>query len=195
MSRADIGRIVESERSNARLGWVLIAFIAVVAAANLLEGDLLGAGFAASIVALVSFPSIAFGSPRAMLPWEVLAVVTLPMIGRTIAPPMIAEVATYLGVAAIALVIAVELHLFTTVEMSYRFAVVFVVITTIATAGIWAVTRWIADLILGTGFLVSEDALMWEFVASTVAGIGAGIVFEWYVRRRLDPARFAGGVE
>ncbi|WP_049899046.1 hypothetical protein [Halococcus agarilyticus] len=194
MSWADIGGIVESEHRNAQIGWLLVTLVVLAAVANLVAGDLLDGAFAASVAVLVVVPPLAFGSLRTMLPWEVLAIAAFPMLGRTIAPSVVAEVATYLGVAAIALVIAVELHLFTSVEMSYRFAVVFVVITTMAAAGIWAVGRWLADLYLGTGFLVSEDALMWEFVASTVAGVGAGIVFEWYVRRRLDAARFAGGV-
>jgi hypothetical protein len=193
MSRADVGGIVESEHRNAQVGWLLITLVALAAAANLVAGDLLDAAFATSAAVLVVVPPLAFGSLRTMLPWEVLALAAFPMVGRTIAPSIVAEVATYLGVAAIALVIAVELHLFTPVEMSYRFAVAFVVVTTMATAGIWAVARWLADLTLSTGFLAAEDALMWEFVASTVAGIGAGIVFEWSVRRRLDATRFPGG--
>jgi hypothetical protein len=193
MSRADVGGIVESEHRNAQVGWLLITLVALAAAANLVAGDLLDAAFATSAAVLVVVPPLAFGSLRTMLPWEVLALAAFPMVGRTIAPSIVAEVATYLGVAAIALVIAVELHLFTPVEMSYRFAVAFVVVTTMATAGIWAVARWLADLTLSTGFLAAEDALMWEFVASTVAGIGAGIVFEWSVRRQLDATRFPGG--
>ena len=193
MSRADVGGIVESEHRNAQVGWLLITLVALAAVANLVAGDLLDAAFATSAAVLVVVPPLAFGSLRTMLPWEVLALAAFPMVGRTIAPSIVAEVATYLGVAAIALVIAVELHLFTPVEMSYRFAVAFVVVTTMATAGIWAVARWLADLTLSTGFLAGEDALMWEFVASTVAGIGPGIVFEWSVRRQLDATRFPGG--
>ena len=188
MSRADLDRLVESERANALLAWVCVAFVAVVAAVSLLRGNLLWAVFTAGIVVLSVVPPIAVRSPRAMVPWEVLALAALPTLARAFAPP-VAEIATYLAVAALALVVAVELHLFTSVEMSYRFAVVFVVITTMATAGAWAVTRWVADLYLGTGFLASEDQLMWEFVASTVAGVGAGLFFEGYVRRRLPPER------
>jgi hypothetical protein len=188
MSRADLGRLVESERANALLAWTFVAFVAAVAVASLFRGNLLWAVFSGGIVVLSVVPPIAVRSPRAMVPWEVLALVALPTLGRAFAP-VFAEVATYLAVAALALVIAVELHLFTSVDMSYRFAVVFVVIATMATAGVWAVVRWIADLYLGTGFLAAEDALMWEFVASTVAGVGAGLFFEGYVRRRLRTER------
>jgi hypothetical protein len=193
MSRADLGRLVESERANALLAWTFVAFVAAVAVVSLVRGNLLWAVFAAGVVALSVLPPIAIRSPRAMVPWEVLALAALPTLARAFAPP-VAGVATYLAVAALALVAAAELHLFTTVEMSYRFAIAFVVITTLATAGIWAVVRWVADLYLGTGFLTTGNALMWEFVASTIAGLGAGLFFEGYVRRRLRTERLPEGI-
>ena len=194
MSQADLGRIVTSERLNARLAWAVVAGVALVALVSLLGGNVLWAGFAASVVGLSLLPPVMLGSRRAMLPWEVLTLAALPTVGRTVASPVVGELATYLAVATLALVVAVELHLFTPVEMSYRFAVAFVVITTMAAAGVWAVVRWVADIYLGTGFLGSENALMWEFVASTVAGVGAGVFFEGYVRRRLHTERFPEGV-
>jgi uncharacterized membrane protein YjjP (DUF1212 family) len=76
--------------------------------------------------------------------------------------------------------------------MSPTFAVAFVAITTMAVAGVWAAGRWSADIWLGTEFLHAlgdteeaiERAIMLEFVASTIAGVLAGIVFEFYVRRQ-----------
>ncbi len=194
MSRADLGRVIESERLNATLAWALVAFVVIVALVTLFRGDLLWAGFAVSVAVLAILPTIVLRSPRAMLPWEVVAIAVFPTVGRALAPPVIGNLTMYLSVAALALVVAVELHLFTTVDMNYQFAVVFVVITTMAVAGAWAVVRWVADLYLGTGFLASGEALMWEFVASTVAGVGAGIVFEGYVRRRLHTERLPEGV-
>lgn len=188
MSRADIDRLIEGKRANALLAWIFVAFVAVVAVVSLVRGQMLWAIFAASVVVLSVLPAVVLRSALVMVPWEVLALAALPTLARAFRPP-VSGISTYLAVAALALVVAVELDLFTSVEMSYRFAVGFVVITTLAAAGAWAVVRWIADLYLGTGFLGSEDALMWEFVASTVAGIGAGLFFEGYVRRRLPPER------
>jgi hypothetical protein len=193
MSRADLGRLVESERANALLAWTFVAFVATGAVVSLFRGNLLWAVFTVAVVAFSVLPAVAARSPLVMVPWEVLALAALPTLARAFAPA-VAGVATYLAVAALALVVAVELDLFTTVEMSYRFAVVFVVIATVATAGAWAVTRWIADLYLGTGFLSSGNALMWEFIASTVAGVGAGLFFEGYIRRQLRPERLPEGV-
>jgi hypothetical protein len=90
------------------------------------------------------------------------------------------------------LVIAVELHAFTTVEMTPGFALLLVVVTAVAAAGVLAVVRWLVDTWLGTGFLLTpgvepeliETGLMWEFVYSTLAGVAAGVLFEVYFRRR-----------
>jgi hypothetical protein len=131
-----------------------------------------------------------------MLPWEVSALCALPILGRALSTvTLTGQLATYLSVAGIALVVAVELHLFTPVRMTDTFAVGFVVVATLAMAGLWAVVRWVADLTLGTTLLldpalsehVIERQLMWEFVASTAAGVIAGLVFTLYVRRRIEP--------
>jgi hypothetical protein len=62
-----------------------------------------------------------------------------------------------------------------------------------ATAGVWAVVQWLSDVYLGTGFVLTGDpeavverTLMLDFVAATVAGLLAGVVFELYFRRYAD---------
>lgn len=189
-----IGEIIEDERVNAGLAWALVGFILVVGGASVLEGDLLWAGFALVLAVLAAAPAVRLGRPRAMLPWEVLVLASLPLLGRVLATvPLTGTLATYLSVSAVALVLAVELHVFTPVRMNHTFAVVFVVVATMAAAGIWAVVRWLSDIYLGTSLLVlpgqtlheAEEALMWEFVFSTVAGVAAGVVFDRYFRRRV----------
>ncbi|ADJ14543.1 hypothetical protein [Halalkalicoccus jeotgali] len=183
MGSTVIDSFIETESRNAIAAWLLAGFVLAVAASSLLVGDLLWAGFAAFVCVLAVLPAVAFRSGRVTPPWEVLALASGPLVVRTFGPGGVGEFATYLSVAAIALLVAVELNAFTPVRMTSGFAVAFVVIATMATAGAWAVVRWIADLYLATGFLGSEEALMWEFVASTAAGIVAGIVFELYFRR------------
>jgi hypothetical protein len=196
MAEVDVTQLLGDERINAVLGWVLVAAILLVAVASALEGDILWAGFAAAVAVLVALPPVAFLSARTMLPWEILLLAGLPILGRAVATFRVSsQVATYLSVAALALIVAVELNTFTSVRMSSTFAVVFVAITTMAAAGVWAVVRWSLDILFGTAFLfepgLSEETIergvMLEFVASTVAGLLAGIVFEFYVRRRASP--------
>ena len=176
--------VVEDRRVNAALAWLLVGFILLVVAESLLGGDLLWAGFAAFVAAVALVPAVAHRNHAVMLPWEVLALAALPILGRALATMVFTtRVATYLSVAALALIVAVELHAFTAVKMTHWFAVLFVVVATIATAGVWAVVQWLSDELLGTAFIHSEHRLMWDFVAATVVGGMAGVIFEWYFRR------------
>ena len=185
-------QVFDDARANAVLAWILIGFVAAVAVGNVLSGTLLWAGFAGTVVVLAVLPPLQFWTARAMLPWEVLLLAVLPLLGRTFATvPVTSQLFTYLSVAAIALIVAVELHVFTPVKMNQAFAVSFVVIATLAAAGIWAVVRFALDETLGTAFLLDpalteaeiEHDLMLEFVYSTAAGLLGGVVFEWYFRR------------
>lgn len=182
MNTSGLGQTLRSERINALLAWVLVGFVAVVAVVNI-GIDPLWAGFAACVAVLGVIPAVAVRSLRAMLPWEVLALASLPLLAQTFRTPGTGQIATYLAVAAVALIVAVELHVFTPVDMNYSFAVLFVVVTTVAAAGVWAIIRWSADIYLGISFGLTERELMFEFVASTIAGLLAGIIFELYFRR------------
>jgi len=193
MEVTSVGRLLREQRLNAILAWVLGSVLGVAAVVSLLEGELLWAGFALVVGVVVLLPPLKLRDTTVMLPWEILLLAGLPVLGRAFATvPVTGQLATYLSVAALALIVAAELELFTPVEMSYGFAIVFVVVTTLATAGIWAVVRWLSDIWLGTTLLldptvsehVVERRLMWEFVASTVAGVVAAFVFEYYLRRR-----------
>lgn len=190
--------IVESQRLNAALAWLLVGFLVVAAGANVSGGSVVWAGFVAAVAVLAVVPAIRYRDPLRMLPWEVLLVASLPVVGRTLVIgqrvggfTLTGRVTTYLAVAAVALVVAVELDVFTSVRMNDAFALLFVVVTTTAAAGIWAVVQWAADLFLGTSLLldgrpesVIEAELMWDFVAATLAGLLAGLLFEYYFRRR-----------
>jgi len=199
--------LMGNTRLNAILGWVLLLALALVGVESALDGDWVWVIVSATVVILGVLPPVVFRDVQVMLPWEVLALGIVPLFVRGLASGPLANVAAYLGVAAVALVIAVDLEVFTTVRMTEWFAVVFVVVTTMATVGIWAVLRWLSDVFLGTTLLyptpppvspameeVALEALMWDFVAATVGGVLAGVTFALYFRRvaagrnRLPPA-------
>jgi len=196
MADPSVEELFSDQRINAVLAWIVVAAVVLIAVGSFLTGDVLWAGFAGVVAALMLLPPVAFLSARTMLPWEILLLAGLPILGRAVATFQVSsQIATYLSVAALALIVAVELHSFTTVEMSPTFAVVFVAIATMATAGVWAVVRWSLDITLGTTFMFQpglteaeiERGVMLEFVASTAAGLLGGIIFEFYVRRRATP--------
>jgi len=189
----DLAGLFEDHRVNAALAWLVVGLFAANAATELvLLGDVPAALFALGVAALAVLPAVRFGNPRIMLPWEVLALAALPLLGRLFATVPITEaLATYLAIAAIALVVAVELHVFTAVRMTLGFAITSVVVFTMAAAGTWAVVRW---AVFGPSFVASNEALMVEFVYSIVAGGVAAAVFEGYVRRTANLDRLPPGV-
>lgn len=188
MDTPGLERIIRNHRNNAILSWILVSLVVVASIGALLTGDLLWTVFTATVVLIAIAPAVSFGSVWTMPPWEVLLLATLPTIGGLLATTLVTgQIATYLSVAALALLVAVDLNVFTPVEMSDGFAVLFVVVTTMATAGVWAVLRWSADIVLNTGFLTSERTLMLEFVASAIAGLVAGVVFVYYFRQLARP--------
>jgi hypothetical protein len=203
--------LFERRGLNAALGWVFVGVLVVAAGGAVFDGRPLWAGFTLTLVALAVAPAVAFRRLDAMVPWEVLALASVPAVGRLLivgqtvgGVTLTGRVTTYVAVAAAALIVAVELDVFTSVRMTHMFAVLFVVVTTVATAGLWAEARWLSDTLLGTQVLldgrsehVVEEALMWDFVAATVAGAVAGVCFEYYFRRYADttpryPADAAG---
>ena len=195
----DVTKLLRDRRLNALLAWLVVGLFLTLGVGSVLDGQALWTVFAATLVFLAVLPPLAFRSVEAMLPWEMLLLAALPVAGRLFATiPATGTLSTYLSVAAVALIVAVELHLFTPVKMTPRFAVVFVSVTTLATAGVWAVVRWVSDLLLGTAFLLDpalskhaiEEALMWEFVASAIAGVGAGLFFAVYMQSQLATATF-----
>ncbi|MGB9987693.1 hypothetical protein [Salarchaeum japonicum] len=244
MSQSEqLGSLLEDRRLNAVLAWILVAFVALVAVESALDADWVWVGVTLVVAVLAVVPPVAYSNPRVMLPWEVLALAFLPELARALlSTPFIVDLATYFSVAALALVVAVELDVFTTVRMTEWFAVLFVVLSTLATAGVLAVGQWLSDVFFRTDFLYPEppeipadvadggavdtllwlsdvfvgttftgptalyvppsveeaalNTLMWDFVAATLVGLLAGVVFERYFRRRADARlRLPEGVE
>ncbi|QFU83721.1 hypothetical protein [Natronorubrum aibiense] len=196
MSQTPLEKLIADDRFNAVLSWLLVVAIALIGLSEFVTGGLLWTTFAAALVVLVVLPPLAVRSWLAMLPWEVLVLAALPVLGMALEfDRLTGDFVSYLSVAAIALVVAVELQTFTTVRMIPSFAVVFVAVTTMAAAALWALFRWSAAGFLGVPFPSDHDAVMWEFVYSAVAGLGAGVVFELYFRRlgRSEPYRPADG--
>ncbi|WP_336358444.1 hypothetical protein [Haloarcula sp. CGMCC 1.6347] len=121
------------------------------------------------------------------VPAELLGLVAVPVLVRAFGG--FPQVTPFLVVAGVALLLAVVLDACTSLTMTPRFATVFVVIVTMAVAGVWAVGIYATDTLLGTTFLDGQTELMWDLVTAAGAGIVAGVVFELYVERSARIAR------
>jgi hypothetical protein len=188
-----LARLFRSGRTNALVAWAMVAVLVGAFVESLLRFDLLPMALVAGITAVVIAPAVAARNPRVMPPWEVLGLALLPVLVRALFGGELGTFATYLAIAAFALIVTVELQMFTTLRVTHWFAVVFVVLTTMATAAAWTVLRWNADRLLGTAYLTTNDALMIEWVYVTLAGVAAGVLFDAYFRRRGARLRSAIG--
>ncbi|GAA0537749.1 hypothetical protein ABNG02_12770 [Halorubrum ejinorense] len=179
-----LARLVRDGRLNALVAWAMIAALAGVLVESALDYDLLSAAIVVGLGAVVLAPTVAARDWRAMLPAELVTLALLPVLVRAVFGGELGTFATYVAIAALALVITVDLHMFTTLRVTHWFAVLFVVLATLATAAVWTVLRWNLDQRVGTEFLTTNDALMLEWMYVTLAGLAAGILFDGYFRRR-----------
>lgn len=167
--------------TNAVLGWVVVAVLAVVAVERALLGELLWSGMAVAVILVALVPPVRARRPTEMLSWEVLALSALPAVLRLFG--VLVDAMAYVSVAALALAIVAELDAFTSVEMTPGFSVVFVVVVTMAVAGLWTIGRYFSDAYLGTSLIGGANAAMWDLVAATAIGLVAGLLFELYFHR------------
>lgn len=187
-----LGALFKNSRTNAIISWLLVGVLGLVFIESLLDVDRLWILFVGITGVIVVLPAVVYRDWRVMLPWELLTLALLPILVRALAGGELGIFGYYLSVAALALLITVELHMFTAVKLNHWFAVFFVVLTTLASVAAWSVIRWNSDRLLGTEFLlepgVSQDAanaaLMVEFMWVAVAGLVAGVLFDAYFRRR-----------
>lgn len=181
---AVLERLFRNGRVNAILAWVLVGVLGLVFVESALDLDLQWLVFVLAAAAIVLLPPAAYGDWRVMLPWELLVLALLPILVRGAFGGTVGTFASYLAVAALALVVTVELHMFTSLRMTHWFAVVFVVLTTLATVAAWTILRWNLDHTFDTTYLSTNEALMAEWLSVTLAGVAAGLLFDSYFRRR-----------
>ncbi|QCS42464.1 hypothetical protein [Natrinema versiforme] len=177
-------RLFRSGRTNALLAWLVVGVLATVFVESALDFDRQWLVFVAGVGTVVLIPPVAYGEWRVMLPWELLVIATLPILVRGLFGGSVGTFAAYLAVAGLALLITVELHMFTSLQVTHWFAIAFVVLTTLASVAAWTMVRWNLDRAFGTSYLSTNEVLMAEWLSVTVAGLAAGVLFDAYFRRR-----------
>jgi len=176
---------VRDARINAAIAWVLVGVLATVAVTAFLEFLLVRMALAALAALVAIAPALASGTWTRTVPWPLLVLCTIALSMGGIGVSSFADFVTGLSIAALGMLVVVSLQLTRTVRMTPNFAVVLVVLTTMATAGFWAVGSAASAQYLGTVFVETNDDLMAIFTAATLAGFVAGGLFRVYFRRRL----------
>ncbi|WP_241211146.1 hypothetical protein [Halorubrum lacusprofundi] len=119
-----IERLFRDSRTNALLGWAVVGVLLVAFAESALDADLQWMVFIGVVSVIVLVPAIAYRSWEVMLPWELIGLATFPILVRGVIGGTVGTFATYLALAGLALVVVVELHMFTELNVTHWFAVV-----------------------------------------------------------------------
>ncbi|AGB40009.1 hypothetical protein [Natronococcus occultus] len=180
---------VESSRNTA-LSWLLLAVLGASFVGGILLGRYESVLFSGVAIAVIAAPAAKFRDPTLMPPWYFVGLICLPVLWETFAPrPLLTAVVPSLALATLGLLIAVELHRFTSLRLVPWFAITLTVLFTLAMSGLLNIVRWSADVLFGTEFLLdgrAQDAInaavMIEFIYATIAGLLAGAIFYWYFR-------------
>ena len=177
-------QLIASSRTNAIFAWLLVPVLVSVFVESLLDLDAGWIVFVGVSGLIVLVPPISARDWRVMVPWELLVIALLPILVRGLVGGTVGTFPTYLALAALALIVTVQLQQFTDLRVTPWFAITLVVLTTLAAVAAWTVFRWNADRYLGTAYLVDNESLMLEWVSVALAGLAAGLLFESYFRRR-----------
>lgn len=173
--------VASSERLNALLGWLLITVLALAVVQYSLSGAWLWGSFTVVCLVVSLLPPWSMRNWEAMPPGPLLLIVTMGVLagGNQLYP----EIAGYVAVGSLGVLIAIELDVFTSVEMTRRFALGFAILSTLAVQGLWIIGQYYSDMWLGTGFLTSQRELQIDIVIVTVVGVTLGLLSEWYFTR------------
>jgi hypothetical protein len=176
-----LSSLARSERANAALGWTFAGVTAAIGIVSVAAGSLAWAGLWFLLSLVVVAPPVVTGDWASLVPWPLPAMAAGAAVVQSVG--LYPELAGYVAVASLALVAVVELDVFSSVEMSRRFTVVFAAMTTMAVQAWWTVVQFVSDWWFGTEFLRSQTELQWDIVAVTVVAIVVGGFFVWYFER------------
>lgn len=170
--------LIYGERENAILGWAMTGIVVLAAIESFLTDAYLWGSLAIFIVSILSLPAAVTGKVTAIAPWPLPFVAAVAVVLRAF--EFYPDITGYVAISTIALLLVLELTVYTEVELSRRFAVVFATMTTMALQAFWIIAQYYSDLWLGTDFLWSQTELQWDIVYVTAVGITLGFLAEWF---------------
>lgn len=173
--------LVYDERVNALLGWAATGIVALAAIESFLTDAYLWGGLAVLIVTIVALPVAVTGHSTAIVPWPIPFLAAVAVVLRAF--EFYPDITGYVAIGTIALLLVVELDVYTEIELSRRFAVVFATMTTMSLQAFWIIAQYSSDQWLGTKFLWSQTELQWDIVYVTAVSIALGVIAEWYFDR------------
>lgn len=191
MVRIDkLSKLLKKTALNAFLGWTMVLLLVLLGTGNFIYGRFIWTILIVFVIGIIIAPAIKMRKLSVMPPWYFILIAVIPVIGSSTAWYFFStSIPFYISVATISLLLAAEINWFTPVKMTANFAILVVIVTTLAISGLWHLTEWTLDIYLGTSYLLDNrspdlinDAVMHQFIYAAIAGIIAGILFGCYFR-------------
>ncbi|MDI3486444.1 MAG: hypothetical protein PWQ50_1664 [Methanolobus sp.] len=185
-----LNKILKNTPLNAFAGWTMVLFLTLLGIGNFIYGRFMWTILIAFVIGIIIIPAIRMRKLSVMPSWYFIFLAILPIIGSSTAWYFFStSIPFYISVATISLLVAAEINWFTSVKMTYKFAILLVIVTTLAISGLWHLVEWLLDIYFGTSYLLGgispdaiNDAVMYQFIYATIAGVAAGALFGWHFR-------------
>lgn len=175
--------VIEDNQANSVISWVVVVTLGLAAVGSIIDGEFVWAVFVAGGIVIILLPMGIRRDLSVMPPWEILVFAALPIFSQFLTlPDTIADLTTYLAILAVGTLVVVELHIFSSVKMTPRFAVGLIILVTMATAGMWTILQYASDVLLNTTLIKNKTTLMWDLVLATAISFVATPFFAMYFR-------------
>lgn len=186
--RVPVERMLEAEVS-----WACSLVLLALTIYAIYKFDVLWAVLGIASLALYLLPILSMLDPFKAIPWEITVILAAPMIlhysGSSQALTQnvgwwgdFSSLALAFSLSTIGFLMTVELQMYTNVRMNRPFAVVFVILFTLAAAGFWEVGLYLGDLHYGTHHQGTNEDVMMTLVWVLVGGILMGLFYTLYLR-------------
>ncbi len=195
MERTDrLSKLLRNTPLNAFAGWTIVFILSLISIVNLMDGRLTWFILVFFVICIIIAPAMLLRKPYVMPSWYFIVLAILPIIGSTTAYYFFStSIPFYISIATIAMLLVAEINWFTSVRMNYRFAIVLVMVTTLAISGLLYLIQWFLDMNMGTMFLLDGRTpeeinahVMYRFMYATIAGVVAGMFFGWYLKKERN---------
>jgi hypothetical protein len=195
-----------SEIAEASASWTMAIALLLLSIKISLSLQAIWIFFGVVAVALYITPVLRFRNPFKVPPWEVVLLMLVPAAIHVSqgSQPLgsysgiwrdIYAIAISLGLATLGFLIIAELEMYTSLRVNRAFAGLFLVIFTMAVAGVSMVVVYFADMLYEQESLATNGVVMGFFIYTFAVGIIMAVIYDLYTVAMPERRRRALGFE
>lgn len=180
--------------------WTMAVALLIVSVKLSLDFQAIWMFFGFLAIVLYVTPMLRFRNPFKVPPWEIVLLILVPAVIHVSQgdQPLgsytgvwrdIYAIAISLGLATLGFLMMAELEMYTVLKVNRAFAGLFVVIFTMAVAGVSMVVVFLADKLYDQESLSTNGVVMGFFIYTFVVGIVMAIAYDVYTKAMPERRR------